>query len=350
MRLRTIKPWLRSPPPPALLAGREDPLARLRNGLAEVPIALVLGLGGIGKSALARAYAARFGGPVLVTNVGTAPPSRLVDDGRAALATEEVGRPESEDARLADLGHRIESRRALWVVENLERLPEDDRVRWLTLVGGVLRAGRLIATSRERPSLDASAPDHLELRLRGLDNEGASKLWHELDLLHGERAGFLEAFVASKGNPLLLRRAHTGQTGTPDPIGELLESLSRDERQLAQALAIAQIPLPQESFGRLLPRARAHTALRGLERRLAVDLDSRYEVALDPQLVEPVRKGIQEAGLRLWERKLVSELAARGAALVRAGRSGELVRAAMSLRPQGRRPAGLDIADRKSVV
>src|SRR5215813_10772379 len=139
MRVRAIKPWLRSPPPPAILVGREEPLVRLKEALAETPIAIVLGLGGIGKSALARAYAQKFGGPVLATNLGKATTSHLLEEARASLATEPVARLDSDEDRLTDLGRRIEARGALWIVDNLERLPEAARARWLLSAGGMLR-------------------------------------------------------------------------------------------------------------------------------------------------------------------------------------------------------------------
>src|SRR5262245_44280181 len=138
MRVRAIKPWLRSPPPPAILVGRDEPLVRLREALAETPIAIVLGLGGIGKSALARAYAQKCGGPFLATNLGKGTTSRLLEDARASLASEAVARLDNDEDRLTDLGRRIEARGALWIVENLEQLPEAARARWLPWAGGML--------------------------------------------------------------------------------------------------------------------------------------------------------------------------------------------------------------------
>src|SRR5258705_3677256 len=49
-----------------VLVGRARELARLARGLADVPVALILGLPGVGKSALASAHAATWAGPAIV--------------------------------------------------------------------------------------------------------------------------------------------------------------------------------------------------------------------------------------------------------------------------------------------
>src|SRR5262245_35712730 len=109
MRVRAIKPWLRSPPPPAILVGRDEPLVRLREALAETPMAIVLVLGGIGNCALPRAYAQKFGVPVRATNLGKGTTSRVLEDDSASLASEAVARLDNDEDRLTDLGRRIEA-------------------------------------------------------------------------------------------------------------------------------------------------------------------------------------------------------------------------------------------------
>src|SRR5213593_133911 len=124
MRARAITQSLRAPEPPAVLVGRHEQLGRLREVLRDLPIAVVLGLPGVGKSALAYAYAASYDGPVLYTALaGHAAYAALLDRARASLGNDRLEPARTDDDRLTDLARRIEAARALWLLDDLAELP-----------------------------------------------------------------------------------------------------------------------------------------------------------------------------------------------------------------------------------
>ena len=84
----------------ALFIGRDAELARLRDKLEQVPIAVIYGVAGIGKSTLACALAATWHGPVAYRKAGDEEPvAALLDDVRRQLAGGPV--TEAADAREA---------------------------------------------------------------------------------------------------------------------------------------------------------------------------------------------------------------------------------------------------------
>src|SRR4051812_49522100 len=81
-------PRVRLPPPPAVLIGRERECARLVEQLRNVSAAIVCGVGGVGKSALALQYAAEWTGPVVFRKlVAATPRAELYEEVLRALAT-----------------------------------------------------------------------------------------------------------------------------------------------------------------------------------------------------------------------------------------------------------------------
>src|SRR5437899_3158383 len=119
---------VRAPSPAATFVGRQPELDRLEGALARVPIALVYGVAGVGKSALAYVLAARFGGPVAYRRAtGAEPMSALVDDLRRQLARGPVPEAENDEQRLADLCERLDDAGALVVLDDLHRIAPEAR-------------------------------------------------------------------------------------------------------------------------------------------------------------------------------------------------------------------------------
>lgn len=257
------------PRPPAVFVGRDRELAQLDRGLDRVPVAVVCGLAGVGKSSLAYAAAAKWQGPAVYARATGAGLSALLDELRRALgATTEL---RTDDERAGALARALDGAGAVAIVDDLHVLPPADQAWLLGELGAHLERGRLIGTSRERPA-SAQGYDRVEIHLGGLPARAARELWTALDELRGATAGFQRAFDATGGNPFLLRRRHAGDPSGPDPLAAAVAQLAPDRARLLGAIALARVPLPADALAAVAgadPRA----ALTDLRRALLVDLD-----------------------------------------------------------------------------
>ncbi|RKH56328.1 winged helix family transcriptional regulator [Corallococcus aberystwythensis] len=248
--------------------------------LRRVHTGVVYGLPGAGKSALVAAVAAKHRGPVVHRRVRPGDTlDTVVDDVRRLLSEAPVAQALSDASRLEALAGELEARRALCVLDDLHVLGPPDRAALVEDLGGRLRQGTLLATSRESVPRHAASPDRVELRLEGLPEEAARQLWRELDALYGERDGFDAAWGRSRGLPFLLRRAHAGDTGGDEPVRAALAGLPLDERRLAAMLALSQLPLTASTLEQALaghaPPDAWGEALKQLGAKLLVETDSR---------------------------------------------------------------------------
>jgi hypothetical protein len=183
-----------------------------------------------------------------------------------------VAEAANDEERLADLAARMDAVNALWLLDDLHNI--EARAALLRAFGQSVRAGRLVATSRELLLLDPAGPDRLDLRLEALDRESARSLWAQLDELYGKTDGFDAMWARWGGNPFLVRRAHAGGLAGDDPITASLRQLSASERFIAGALAIAAVHLPANILAGLLPGDQAIEALRRLVTRLIAEVDA----------------------------------------------------------------------------
>ncbi|HWM88709.1 MAG TPA: ATP-binding protein, partial [Kofleriaceae bacterium] len=347
-----------------VFVGREQELARLVRGLAEVRLATIIGLPGVGKSALAQRLAAGWSGPVSRHHVSPGQPAaELLDDLRRSLAPEAEKTPElgSDLERLADAARRLDRSGALAIIEDADRLG-GCAPHVVAAMAATLERARVVVTSRTR--LRDVGLERVEIVLGGLDQEAARELWDRLDDLHGERPGFEAAWRRTAGNPFYLRRAHEGDL-EGDPIGATVAALDADERRLALALALVGMPLAREVASRLLCAGRssgavlpaARVAIRGLVAKLVVDTTWRGELVVHDLLAEGLRAAASPdelavahgalaealdqadlgliAGTRLRVRHMAAAglvrpardlLLARARELVRSGGAGELLR------------------------
>ncbi|MBE7449873.1 MAG: ATP-binding protein [Kofleriaceae bacterium] len=252
-----------------MFVGRDREQAQLERGLARVPVAVVCGLAGVGKSSLAYAVAAAWAGPVVHARATAAGPSALLDELRRALGA--VTELRTDDERATALARALDAAGALAVVDDLHVLRDAEQAWLLGELGAHLARGRLLATSRVRPA-SAQGYDRVEIHLGGLPARAARELWVALDELRGPTAGFQRAFDATGGNPFLLRRRHAGDPGGPDPLAAAVAQLAPDRARLLGAIAVAKVPLGGEALAAVHggePRA----ALTDLRRALLVDLD-----------------------------------------------------------------------------
>jgi hypothetical protein len=312
------------------IVGRDDEIAQLSAALDDVPIAILLGLPGAGKTAIARLVAAGA--------------RRAVIHASAA----EVG-----DA--LELADRVERAGALLVLEDAHAAPAV-----AAIVGARLRRGRMLVTSRERRRALGEGPERCEVWLRGLDERAAERLWARLDELAGEAGGFREAWRRTGGNPRQLERAHRGELDAEDPAGAIGRALAgatwEGLRRAAALLALAPGGLPPRAIDELDVRP----ALAELCGRLVADANGAGHVIADPAFACAIARRLgaeQEASLRrelhdvlilteAWSPRVVRSTAAQLAAL---GRTAELdaflVRVASSLLRAGAPRSLLDEID-----
>ena len=352
---------LRSTASPVFV-GREVEIGRLERGLRDVRLASIVGLAGVGKSALAQRFAGRWRGPVVCHHVRAGQlAAELLDDVRRSLAPPERGTPElaTDGERLIDVADRLDRAAALAVIEDADRLGDAAGV--LEALASRLGAGRVVTTSRTRIHDAASGPERVEIVLGGLDAAAAGELWARLDDLYGRRPGFVIAWQRTRGNPFYMRRAHAGDLDADDPVAATVAALDADQRRIALALALIGVPFPRDLALRLLPETAtpeaARVAIRGLIAALVVEPAERGHLlvhdllgdglcaaASDEERVAAHRAiaGALEgaslgliAGTRLRVRHLVAAamigqardlLLARAPELVRSGGAGELLR------------------------
>lgn len=365
----------------ALFVGRASELVRLGEMVADVPATIVIGVPGVGKSALAQAFAARWRGAVVRQRVSDAPLAALLDDVRRQLAGDVIDDVASDHARVADIAVRLAVARGLWLLDDFHRLADADQATLLDAFAQTAGAARLVATSRQAPLPRVGLVDHAQLRLDPLDESAGRELWTALDELYGASQRFDVAWRRSHGLPILLRQAHAGGFDQADPIEAAVHALSPDERALAGALALSEMPLPAVALVEMMcNHERARTALRSLVSRLVVDIDgadgctlhdlfaASVCAALDDSERRALHLSLAGALMRLdldpaiRARNLCAHLIAAGhendaaawlvlhaSDLVHRGAAGELLRAIESLPPE-RRPPALRIERARALV
>ncbi|HKE17304.1 MAG TPA: helix-turn-helix domain-containing protein [Kofleriaceae bacterium] len=232
------------------------------------PIAAILGVAGVGKSALAAACAARSLRPIIEVHI---------EEGASLTAW--FGELRRDLIRRASA--RQPEAAALVLIDDVQRVELDRRAQFLAELARCLGRSRAILTSRERLPV-AHGYDRFEVRLRGVGPRAARRMWHLLDASYGRRGGFQTALRASAGNPAMLRRAHAGTVTGDHPLLATLSRLPPDQLAILSALALARIPVPVAALVSLLDGDRGAIALAALQRALLVELDGAGVCAPDP--------------------------------------------------------------------
>ncbi len=207
--------------------GREVELAELTQWIVQerCRLVVVLGMGGIGKSTLVsflgQQLAPRFEA-VLWRSVRDAPScEELVADCIAFFSeTPPAGFPTSLEQRINQLLARLQARRCLLVLDNLETLLEGgDRegsylpgyegyARLIQRLAESAHASCVLLTSREKPKeiepLEGVRAPVRSLRLSGLDEQAAQELLTDKGL-SGTPAAWRQLVASYAGNPLALK-------------------------------------------------------------------------------------------------------------------------------------------------
>jgi WD40 repeat protein/transcriptional regulator with XRE-family HTH domain len=207
--------------------GREEELAQLSRWVVEerCRVVSVLGMGGIGKSALAvtlmHQIAAQFE-VVIWRSLRDAPAcATLLDECLQVLAPHLLlDKPGSLEGRLNVLMEQVRARRVLLVLDNLEMLLEEgdgmggvragfeEYARLLRRLGETAHQSCLLLTSREKPAelvpLEGSRSSVRALRLAGLDAHAGVRVLAEKDVVSSlpDRTRLVETY---QGNPLALK-------------------------------------------------------------------------------------------------------------------------------------------------
>jgi WD40 repeat protein/DNA-binding SARP family transcriptional activator len=292
--------------------GRAPELALLQRWLVaeRCRVVMLLGIGGVGKTALAAKLAGvvreRFDRVIWRSLVNAPPLGELLQGCLQALAAHDDARaPTSPDAQLDLLLAQLRRQRCLLILDNFESILQtgertgsyrpgyEDYRQLLEQIAQSAHASCLLLTSREQPlgldRLEGDGQPVRALRLAGLDPEAGRSILRERGL--GDQAAGQTAVVERySGNPLALKLVAAtirdlfagniaaflrDETPIFDDIRHMLDQqfarLSALERELLIWLAIEREPTAvmalQASLVRREPQRAVLEALRSLQRR-----------------------------------------------------------------------------------
>jgi WD40 repeat protein/transcriptional regulator with XRE-family HTH domain len=300
--------------------GRERELVQLTEWVLQerCQVASVLGLGGIGKSALVIRLMQRLAphfDVVIWRSLRDAPACEaLLEDCLQVLAPQPLADvPTSLDGRLGLLLEYLREERALLVVDNLEVLLEEGvgtgrmragyegYARLLRRVAETEHQSCLLLTSREKPGdlvpLEGGRAPVRALRLEGLERDASEQLFEERELV-GTTPGRARLIEAYGGNPLALKIVaetivelfggeiapflEQGEVvfgSVRELLGEQFARLSALEQTVLLWLAILREPVSIEELlavlGEPLSRAQVLEAVEALRRRSLVERGQR---------------------------------------------------------------------------
>src|SRR6266851_6158752 len=311
--------------------GREGELAGLSQWIVQEQCRLVaiLGMGGIGKSALVSLLGERLAhqfDAVLWRSLRDAPScEELVADCLTFFSeTPPAEFPPSLEQRINQLIGRLQERRCLLVLDNLETLLEVEDPegnyrpgyqgygRLIERLGESAHQSCVVLTSREKPreieALEGLRGPVRSLRLLGLSEEAARSLLQDKDL-RGESSAWLQLIATYAGNPLALKIV--GQAIVDLFSGEIVPFLQSGElifngiravlrQQVARLTLLEQMLLTWLTVVRewtsldsllslLVPRptrARVLEALEALSRRSLIERGQRASFTLQSVVME----------------------------------------------------------------
>jgi hypothetical protein len=295
------------PRPTAIFVGRDRELGRIRAAHADVPVAVIHGVAGVGKSSLALAYAATWPGRVAYLNARADQTLLSIADAIHRAPSQTRGEAPTDDrARLIAAWASLDRGGCLVIIDDLHLLPLGSQ-RLLIGTASELREARLVVASRELIPVSPTGPDHLQLRLEPLDRTSARSLWERLVELYGQSCDFETAWRRSLGSPFLLRQAILAPLAPQHPFESTVRDLRPEEYRLASVLAMAHSPLPRDVVTRI-PLADVLPSLYTLVTRLVVDITSEGTYQMGALWRDVVKRGLDGEARRAAAAALVVAL------------------------------------------
>lgn len=249
---------IRLPNPPSLFVGRSREVRLLRAALERAPVTVIVGAGGLGKSALAlfvlHSHVPEKVDATIYLSFRNIDPHEPVALGllRALVRAGDLEHVDwaeilaTPDA-LPALAVRLAEAQRRWIL--LDDLQHGDPAQVGALLGHAARyarESRWLVTTREAPEGDAALGPILRLgAMRDLD---LARLCRALDPLQSKKA-IQSAVERAEGSPWRLRRMQAG--GAPGDATSTLTELSDPTRELLQVLRILGTPLPESSIERI---------------------------------------------------------------------------------------------------
>lgn len=296
--------------PTAIVVGRDDELRRVEAALDTIPVAVIYGVAGVGKSTLALEHASRWSGPVVYLKLGgEMTVAAIAHEVHRQLGVTRFDVSLTDEERLEDIWALLDDHGCLAVIDDIHHLPAEARDLVVDSATQFLHRGRLVAVSRELIPVAAGAPDRLQLRLEALDRSSARLLWERLIELYGPGRDFETAWQRSHGNPFLLRQGHAGTLVDSHPLESVARSLGADDQRLAGALALSRTPLPRCVLLRLLPAPRGERSLAELVTRLIADVTPDDHLVMHDLLRETILRTLDAVTSRAIAADLVDALA-----------------------------------------
>ena len=252
--------------------GREAELAQLEQwiGVERCRLVAILGLGGMGKTALSVKLAQRLIETaqfdlLIWRSLRNAPSLQdWLTDCLRVISPSDL--PDSAEAKLGLLLSHLRSRRCLLVLDNAEAQPDPGYSQLWQQVGETVHQSCLVLTSREKPRpvalLEGATLPVRSLMLSGLSNAAGRELVNLKGSFQGGHEEWQQLIQGYSGNPLALKLISTliqtlfdGQIGdflqqgtfalgsVRELIAQQFERLSNAQKTVLTGLAISREPV-----------------------------------------------------------------------------------------------------------
>lgn len=316
--MRPLPLKYRLPNPPAVFVGREQETAWLAEAIGRAPVTVVVGPGGLGKTALVlhtlhTRFARKIARALFVrVEPGASPEEARQDVVRALAEAKDIGAvdwsaiqgdPDALTAALIDLAEEG----GWWIaIDDLHHLDGGDAAAFLFQLARYARKSRFVVTTR----MDLAAPELASQTLvlgamRDVELTKLADAWGASD----DVQHLVKALAVSGGSPWLLQQCLA--TGRAEPAvtrDSLLRDLPRETIDFLDALSVLETSLPLDTVRTFAPVPDAD-ALSAIERRGLVEA-TQGGVRLHDVVRNVLRATGDDPGRAAWSARAGKALAA----------------------------------------